>query len=73
MYKPITSLDEILDESKHKPVVIFKHSNSCPVSFGAKNEVDSYLESNGLSEVYLIVVQQQRQQSNEAGLFSSRE
>ena len=65
MYKSITNLNELLEESKQKPVLIFKHSVSCSVSFSAKNEVDSYLDQNGVTDVYLVIVQQQRQQSNE--------
>ena len=55
MWKHIASEDELLllikDASSQKPIVLFKHSTRCPVSFTAKkmfemqwsNSVDTYL------------------------------
>ncbi len=35
-----TQLDEIIAESKEKPVLIFKHSTTCPISGTAKDRLE---------------------------------
>lgn len=52
-------LDELFQKSKEKPVVLFKHSLTCPISAGVYREV-----SDVDSDVYLIVVQYARGVSN---------
>jgi bacillithiol system protein YtxJ len=54
------ALDNLLDNSKRKPVVIFKHSNSCPISAAAYREMQQ-LEN----EVVLVEVQSAREVSRE--------
>ncbi len=53
-------LDELFDKSKQQPVVLFKHSLTCPISAGVYREV-----SDVDSDVYLIVVQYARGVSNQ--------
>lgn len=54
------SLEEILARSTNEPVVLFKHSLSCPLSAAA------YEEMLGLgSEVVLVEVQRARELSSE--------
>ncbi|WP_347160276.1 bacillithiol system redox-active protein YtxJ [Pontibacter chitinilyticus] len=53
---PLTSteqLDEILEESKSTPVVIFKHSTSCSISATAKSRLERQWDSAGLDDVKL--------------------
>jgi bacillithiol system protein YtxJ len=37
-------LSEILDASRERPVLIFKHSTMCPISANAHREVERFLE-----------------------------
>lgn len=53
-------LDELFAESNEKPVVIFKHSLTCPISHGVYGEI-----SRVEADIYLIVMQIARQVSNE--------
>lgn len=41
-----TQLDNILEESKQAPVLIFKHSTSCPISSTAKDRLERQWSSN---------------------------
>jgi bacillithiol system protein YtxJ len=53
-------LDELFSKSNQGPVVIFKHSNTCPISSGV------YQIMQGVSiPVSIVVVQQARAISNE--------
>ena len=62
MYKRITDVDEVISESKDNDIFILKHSNTCPISAAAKQEVDKFVEDH---DVYLVVVQDQRGVSDE--------
>jgi bacillithiol system protein YtxJ len=53
-------LDDLITSSKDKIVVIFKHSNSCPISAAAYREMEE-LDS----EISLIDVQRAREVSRE--------
>ena len=55
----INRLDELFAESYTRPVAIFKHSNSCGISF------DIYEQLNAVNgEIHVVVVQQDREISN---------
>ena len=54
------ALDNLLDNSKRRPVVIFKHSNSCPISAAAYREMQQLDD-----EVVLVEVQSAREVSRE--------
>ena len=56
----IEKLDELFEQSKVKPVVIFKHSITCPISTDASSQMSIV---NG--DVNLVIVQTSRQISNE--------
>jgi len=64
-YKKITNFDEVLEKSENERVIILKHSVTCPISANAKKEVDIFLEENDNINIYLVVVQEQREISNE--------
>jgi len=54
------ALDSLLDNSRQRPVVVFKHSLACPISAAAYREMQK-LDS----EVVLVEVQNARQVSRE--------
>jgi bacillithiol system protein YtxJ len=54
------AFEEIASRSKERPVVIFKHSLTCPISAGAYNQMAAFE-----GEVSLIEVQQARELSTE--------
>jgi len=63
----VDDLNKALAESSSRPVLIFKHSNTCSISTRAFAEFQTYLEQAD-PEVgyYLITVQNARAVSNEA-------
>ena len=65
--KTTEELTEAIRESDERPVLIFKHSLSCPISSVAFNEFESYLSHSDPAVSYnLITVQVARPVSNEA-------
>jgi bacillithiol system protein YtxJ len=56
----IEKLEELFEKSNEKPVVLFKHSVTCPISAGVYHEV-----SEVEADVNLVVVQKARNISNE--------
>ena len=54
------SLEELANRSKERPVVIFKHSLTCPISSGAYDEMAEFR-----GEVALVEVQRARDLSAE--------
>jgi len=62
----IEDLARALDESDRRPVLIFKHSNSCPISTKAYSQFLSFLEQADSNVSYnLVTVQEARDVSNE--------
>ncbi|MDP2683893.1 MAG: bacillithiol system redox-active protein YtxJ [bacterium] len=57
-------LDKALEKSNHEPILIFKHSDSCPVSSEAYDEVLKF-EKKVETPIFLIVVQDNRDESNQ--------
>jgi bacillithiol system protein YtxJ len=55
-----TAMDELVDGSKERPVVIFKHSLTCPISSAAYDQMEAFDGS-----VSLVEVQKARELSNE--------
>ena len=56
----VTELEKLIDRSKERPVVIFKHSLTCPISAGAFERMQSY---DG--DVDLVEIQRARPLSDE--------
>ena len=48
-------LDELFEKSNEKPVVLLKHSTSCPISSGVYQDI-----SSADAEINLIIVQKAR-------------
>lgn len=65
--RSIEDLDHALDESRERPVLLFKHSLTCPISTRAFSELQSYLSNADPRISYkLITVQTARAVSDEA-------
>jgi bacillithiol system protein YtxJ len=63
----IDDLDSAIAESHRRPVLLFKHSLTCPISTRAYHELQSHLERADCETSYnLITVQTGRAVSNEA-------
>ena len=65
MYKTVGDVDSLLDESKGKPVFILKHSATCAISARAKRQVDALLELRNDRDIYLVIVQKEREISRQ--------
>lgn len=68
--KRITSLEqleEVLEASRSRPQLLFKHSATCPISSNAFRALQQHLASSGSEAVdyWMIVVQESREVSNE--------
>jgi bacillithiol system protein YtxJ len=63
----LEQLSEVLDNSNQRTQLIFKHSNTCPISTTAYKQMQSYLQNSPSENVdySLIVVQTARNISNE--------
>ncbi|CAM2788250.1 bacillithiol system redox-active protein YtxJ [Paenibacillus sediminis] len=58
-FKEIESLEEwntLLESSTEQPVVVFKHSTTCPVSANAFKEFQNYLQGNANPDVNYVLV-----------------
>lgn len=65
--RSIEELELALQESDARPVLLFKHSLTCPISTRAFNELQSYLDNADPRASYkLITVQKSRTVSDEA-------
>ena len=58
--KSVEELNEVFAQSKEKPVVLFKHSLTCPISAGVYEVV-----RNVEGEVNIVIMQNAREVSNE--------
>ena len=59
-------LDEALAASGERPVLLFKHSLTCPISANAFKELKRFVEGDADADVRLIVVQNARPVSQRA-------
>lgn len=63
----VEELDQALEESRVRPVLLFKHSLTCPISSRAYRQLESYLDHADPSTSYkLITVQTARSVSDDA-------
>jgi bacillithiol system protein YtxJ len=56
------SFEQLLKDSEKQPVVVFKHSTTCPISSGAYREMKGFP-----GEVALVEIQSAREVSREVG------
>jgi bacillithiol system protein YtxJ len=69
-YKEITSIEEwnkVYENSSERPLVVFKHSTTCPVSANAHQEFTNYLNDtpNQNADYVLVKVIESRPVSNQ--------
>jgi bacillithiol system protein YtxJ len=65
----LEDLERALAESTHRPVLLFKHSLTCPISARALRELESYLErADPRLSANLIIVQEARPVSDEVAI-----
>jgi bacillithiol system protein YtxJ len=63
----LEALDDAIEQSRTRPVLLFKHSRNCGVSFEALEELLAHLENADASAAYAIVtVQSHRHVSDQA-------
>ncbi len=63
----VEDLDRALEESNERPILLFKHSITCPISTRAMREFENFLDQADPRVGYnLIIVQTARRVSNEA-------
>jgi len=58
-YKEITSIEEwnsVYEASATRPLVVFKHSTTCPVSSNAYQEFNQYLDGKPRDDVEYVLV-----------------
>jgi len=57
--RQLTSLEqwrEAMQASSARPLLVFKHSTSCPISAGAREELQHYVEDSTGADVDYVVV-----------------
>ena len=64
MFLHLNNIQELLNASQEWPVILFKHSATCPISSNAKTEMEAFMQVSPVP-VYMVVVQEQRPLSNE--------
>jgi bacillithiol system protein YtxJ len=60
----IEDFEAVRQESDAMPILLFKHSTTCPVSSAALSEVEGFVENNTNIPVRQITVQSARSLSN---------
>jgi bacillithiol system protein YtxJ len=61
----LEQLDQLLDESRQRPLLLFKHSYSCGISLEALDEIVEHLNQETLDARYaMVTVQTHRELSN---------
>ena len=53
-------LNELFEKSNEKPIVLFKHSTTCPISAGVHEEI-----SNADADINIVIMQKARNVSDE--------
>lgn len=62
----VDEVDQLLQESRKKPVFVFKHSTICPISDRAFNEYQDFIKANDKEgyEFTLVMIRDHRDVSN---------
>ncbi len=55
----IEKLEQLFSKSVENPIVLFKHSTTCPISAGVYQEI-----SNADADIHLVIIQNSRDVSN---------
>ena len=56
----LSDAEAMLADSQQQPVLLFKHSTTCPVSMAAAAEIDAFEAAGGAPPCYVVVVQRAR-------------
>ncbi|PSO46650.1 MAG: bacillithiol system redox-active protein YtxJ [Parcubacteria group bacterium SW_4_46_8] len=57
--------EKVLKQSQSSPVLVFKHSNTCPISEQAHKEIKALEQKSGFEDnMYIIVIQRAREISD---------
>jgi len=59
------NLKQVWENSTQKPIVLFKHSATCPVSADAFDELESFQESAADVHCYYVIMSENRDVSNQ--------
>lgn len=73
LIESVDALNALLDASSPQPLVVFKHSLTCPVSSAALREFNRFLEGRPADDnvaYHLIEIQKHRDVSNEVASLS---
>lgn len=54
--KTVTEWEEVLDQSRSRPLLVFKHSTTCPISADAFKELETYLNDEPREDVDYVMV-----------------
>lgn len=57
IFNTIEEWNDILDQSNKEPVLVLKHSNTCPVSAKGYAEVEKFSKENPAVKVFVLIVQ----------------
>jgi bacillithiol system protein YtxJ len=61
----LEDLNSAIEQSMRTPILLFKHSSTCPISAGAYRRITKGLEDGTLKvDVYIVIVQKSRELSN---------
>ena len=61
----LSQLDELVQESHHKPVLIFKHSTSCPISSMSLSRFERSFNEEATFDCYFLDLLAHREVSNQ--------
>jgi bacillithiol system protein YtxJ len=72
MFLTFSTIKELEEHSTKENILVFKHSNTCPISKGAFERLSQSIQEKTLNmPVYLIVVQENRELSKEIAEYFS--
>ena len=57
-------LDAAVDRSEQEPVVLYKHSSACGISYRARRRLEPLAEADDAPPIYEVVVQEAQPVSN---------
>lgn len=59
-----SELDALFEQSRQEPVVVFKHSLTCPISTAAHRRFEAFVDAHPDIAIGLIEIQNNRELSN---------
>lgn len=65
MYKQVKNANDLIEQSKEYPLLLFKESMTDPISMKAKEEVDAFVSDGSPYPVFIITTEEQQEVSEE--------